>query len=233
MTRRSATRWLWLTTSNQTINAPFSSLTHRNNWRNSTSLRWGSKSWLAFIGTITLGIGGIGLMNIMLVSVTQRHTRDRSREKRWARKKDIMFQFLAEAMVITAAGGVLGILLSVPGFVLSWIPDALQCDGAACRRRRYPADRGSQDSDDRGDHPGPGRRAERHVSRDAAANLDPIEALRLRMTGGRFGTLLLSLEMGLRVRPVGRGRLRALNMGPCAERVGAKRLKPSHSSRSS
>ena len=72
----------------------------------------GLKILLTFIGTITLGIGGIGLMNIMLVSVTQR-TREIGVEKALgARKKDIMFQFLAEAMVITAVGGVLGILLS-------------------------------------------------------------------------------------------------------------------------
>jgi putative ABC transport system permease protein len=72
----------------------------------------GLKILLTFIGTVTLGIGGIGLMNIMLVSVTQR-TREIGVEKAMgARKRDIMFQFLAEAMVITAVGGVLGILLS-------------------------------------------------------------------------------------------------------------------------
>ena len=72
----------------------------------------GLKILLTFIGTITLGIGGIGLMNIMLVSVTQR-TREIGVEKALgARKKDILFQFLAEAMVITAVGGVLGILMS-------------------------------------------------------------------------------------------------------------------------
>ncbi|MGC2193140.1 MAG: ABC transporter permease [Terriglobales bacterium] len=72
----------------------------------------GLKVLLTFIGTITLGIGGIGLMNIMLVSVTQR-TREIGVEKALgARKRDILFQFLAEAMVITAVGGVLGILLS-------------------------------------------------------------------------------------------------------------------------
>jgi len=72
----------------------------------------GLKVLLAFIGTVTLGIGGVGLMNIMLVSVTQR-TREIGVEKALgARRHDILIQFLAEAMVITAVGGFLGILLS-------------------------------------------------------------------------------------------------------------------------
>jgi putative ABC transport system permease protein len=70
------------------------------------------KVLLGFIGTLTLGIGGVGLMNMMLVSVTQR-TREIGVEKALgARRRDILFQFLAESMVITAVGGMLGILLS-------------------------------------------------------------------------------------------------------------------------
>ncbi len=72
----------------------------------------GLKVLLAFIGTLTLGIGGVGLMNIMLVSVTQR-TREIGIEKALgARRKDILLQFLAEAMALTAVGGILGIILA-------------------------------------------------------------------------------------------------------------------------
>ena len=67
---------------------------------------------LLFIGALTLGIAGIGLMNIMLVSVQQR-TREIGVEKALgARKRHILLQFLAEAMVITGVGGVGGILLA-------------------------------------------------------------------------------------------------------------------------
>jgi putative ABC transport system permease protein len=72
----------------------------------------GLKILLAFIGTLTLGIGGVGLMNIMLVSVTQR-TREIGVEKALgARRCHIFFQFLAEALTITFIGGLLGIILA-------------------------------------------------------------------------------------------------------------------------
>ncbi len=72
----------------------------------------GLKVLLGFIGALTLGIGGVGLMNIMLVSVAQR-TREIGLEKALgARRRDILIQFLAEAVVITLAGGIAGIALS-------------------------------------------------------------------------------------------------------------------------
>ena len=72
----------------------------------------GLKVLLAFIGTLTLGIGGVGLMNIMLVSVTQR-TREIGMEKALgSSRRDIFLQFLAEALAISLLGGVLGILLA-------------------------------------------------------------------------------------------------------------------------
>lgn len=72
----------------------------------------GLQALLLFIGALTLGIAGIGLMNIMLVSVQQR-TREIGVEKALgARKRHILMQFLAEAMVITGIGGAAGIALA-------------------------------------------------------------------------------------------------------------------------
>lgn len=67
---------------------------------------------LLFIGGLTLGIAGIGLMNIMLVAVQQR-TREIGIEKALgARKRHILIQFMAEALVITGVGGAIGIALA-------------------------------------------------------------------------------------------------------------------------
>ncbi|HEY4381173.1 MAG TPA: ABC transporter permease [Acidobacteriaceae bacterium] len=67
---------------------------------------------LSLVGALTLGIAGIGLMNIMLVAVQQR-TREIGIEKALgARKRHILLQFLAEAMAITAVGGAAGIGLA-------------------------------------------------------------------------------------------------------------------------
>jgi putative ABC transport system permease protein len=72
----------------------------------------GLKILMGFIGTLTLGIGGVGLMNIMLVSVTQRTREIGVQKALGAPRRYILMQFLAEAMTITFIGGVLGVILA-------------------------------------------------------------------------------------------------------------------------
>ena len=67
---------------------------------------------LTFIGTLTLGIGGVGVMNIMLVSVDERIREIGLRRALGAKKYHIQLQFLAETLMIMLMGGALGIILS-------------------------------------------------------------------------------------------------------------------------
>ena len=70
---------------------------------------------LAGIAAISLLVGGIGIMNIMLVSVTERTKEIGIRKALGARKQDIMLQFLIESLVLCVTGGAIGVLVGVGG----------------------------------------------------------------------------------------------------------------------
>ena len=121
---------------------------------------------LACVAGISLLVGGIGIMNIMLVSVTERTREIGLRMSIGARGRDIMTQFLIESIIISVAGGVIGVVLGAAAslsvkFLLNWpvtiqiysvVLSFLVCTVTGVFFGWYPARK--------------------------AANLDPIEALR-------------------------------------------------------
>jgi putative ABC transport system permease protein len=78
------------------------------------------------ISGLGLLVGGIGVMNIMLMSVTQRTREIGVRRAMGARRRDIVWQFLLEAAVLTSMGGAAGVLVAaVLGFVVGWLVPAI------------------------------------------------------------------------------------------------------------
>lgn len=84
-----------------------------------TKTNEGLTRMLAAIASISLFVGGIGVMNIMLVSVTERTQEIGLRKALGAKEKDILLQFLIEAVILAITGGAIGTLVGVSGMIFA------------------------------------------------------------------------------------------------------------------
>jgi putative ABC transport system permease protein len=100
------------------MTSPFTMMTQDSIIETAASTTEAFRDLLAWVAAVSLVVGGIGIMNIMLVSVTERTREIGLRQALGARPRDVQMQFLLEAVTLSLVGGLVGVLVGVGGSYL-------------------------------------------------------------------------------------------------------------------